>query len=78
MGCDVDTSRLVLMHYRDVAKAIERLFETSGALPLECQVIDTTVGIVSNLGKYSNCRRTCTFMLSFLPREFTFSFSTLF
>ena len=78
MGFDVDTSRLVLMHYHDVAKAIERLLETSGALPPECQVTDSAVGIVSNLGKYSNCKRTCTLMLSFLPREFSFSFYTLF
>jgi hypothetical protein len=50
MGFDVDISRSVLKHYWDVTKAIERLLETGGLLPPECQVEDVTVDNVSNKG----------------------------
>ncbi|XP_028403320.1 NEDD8 ultimate buster 1-like [Dendronephthya gigantea] len=49
MGFDVDISRSVLKHYGDVTKAIERLLETGGSLPPECQQTDTTVQHPSNL-----------------------------
>ena len=54
MGFDVDISRSVLKHYGDVTKSIERLLETSGLLPPECQKMDKPVGIVSELGIYDN------------------------
>ena len=50
MGFDVDISRSVLKHYGDVTKSIERLLETGGLLPPECQETANTVGIVSQLG----------------------------
>lgn len=43
MGFDVDISRAVLQHYQDVTKAIERLLETNGLLPPECQRMDNAV-----------------------------------
>lgn len=52
MGFDVDISRSVLKHYGDVTKSIERLLETGGLLPPECQETDKPVGIVSELGMY--------------------------
>ncbi len=50
MGFDVDISRSVLKHYGNVTKAIERLLETGGHLPPECQVVDIAELDVSNEG----------------------------
>lgn len=51
MGFDVDISRSVLKHYGDVNKAIDRLLETGGSLPPECQQTVTSVKHPSNLGR---------------------------
>ena len=50
MGFDVDISRSVLKHYSDVTKSIERLLETGGLLPPECQETANPMGIVFQLG----------------------------
>ena len=39
MGFDVSTARAVLEHYRgDIRRTIEKLLESGGALPPECEV----------------------------------------
>lgn len=38
MGFDVTTAKIVLEHYQgDVRRAIEKLLESGGALPPECE-----------------------------------------